>query len=364
MTTSAERTFIIPVSNGIFAHREGIGAAIWVFLWLIDHTSREVPAANGKVDGLVYGGRPVLLGEISTELKMSPRAVRDHLFQLAEAGYIRKLDHGIGRANGYAVVNSQRARMQKKSDHIAETPAEKWQGPRQKSGRVTEETPAEKRRDPARKTSQPRQKSGNVIKETHHTYHTHQEEHATAPSETFALTTEQSKPENQKPEKQSDSRHGPVWRFIQDLYREKNRDSRGRPLDPPDIPKCNGVLRDFLHKCNWPAEDIFACVVNRFDSDKPPASESPHMWIPRLTTWRNSALNTFNTPKTEGGNNGKRNRGESILNDNCLALQNALAGPECDNDRARGVGDPPGRALGPTGCALATDGQRALRLVR
>jgi DNA-binding transcriptional ArsR family regulator len=104
------RTFTIPVSNGLLcaSHREKIGAAIWVFLWLIDHTTKEVPAADGKVEGLVHGGQPVALSAIASDLGMSWDAIYEHLAQLAKAGYVRKIVHGIGRANGYAVVNSKR----------------------------------------------------------------------------------------------------------------------------------------------------------------------------------------------------------------------------------------------------------------
>jgi DNA-binding transcriptional ArsR family regulator len=98
------------VSNGLLcaSHREKIGAAIWVFLWLIDHTTKEVSAADGKVEGLVHGGQPVALSAIASDLGMSWDAIYEHLAQLAKAGYIRKIIHGIGRANGYAVVNSKR----------------------------------------------------------------------------------------------------------------------------------------------------------------------------------------------------------------------------------------------------------------
>jgi hypothetical protein len=53
---SSKPTYSIPVSNGLFAHREKIGPAIWVFLWLIDATTKEIPGADGKAEGLVYGG--------------------------------------------------------------------------------------------------------------------------------------------------------------------------------------------------------------------------------------------------------------------------------------------------------------------
>jgi biotin operon repressor len=104
----SEKNYPIPVSNGIFAHRKKIGAAIWVFLWLIDHTTKETPAADGKVDGLVHNGSPVPLKTMAAQLDMSRDAVYEQLVQLTKAGYIRKIIDKNGRPNGYAVVNSKR----------------------------------------------------------------------------------------------------------------------------------------------------------------------------------------------------------------------------------------------------------------
>jgi hypothetical protein len=102
-------TYKIPVSNGIFAHRKRIGAAIWVFLWLIDKTTKEVEAMNGEgMDGLVFGGRPVTMSAVATDLQLSVNGVRDQLSQLLRAGYIRTIQHGVGIANGYAVLNSKK----------------------------------------------------------------------------------------------------------------------------------------------------------------------------------------------------------------------------------------------------------------
>lgn len=107
-------TYSIPVSNGVFAHQKRIGAAIWVFLWLIDHTTKEVSTEDGKVEGLVSGGHPVPLSDIAADMeKMSSDAVYEHLAHLAKAGYIRKIVHGNGRANGYVVVNSKRFRSRR-----------------------------------------------------------------------------------------------------------------------------------------------------------------------------------------------------------------------------------------------------------
>jgi hypothetical protein len=108
VSESSKSTYSIPVSNGLFAHRKKIGPAIWVFLWLIDATTKEISGADGKAEGLVYGGQPVPLSVIAADLDMSWDAIFEHLGLLTKAGYIRKLGHGNGRPNGYAVVNSKR----------------------------------------------------------------------------------------------------------------------------------------------------------------------------------------------------------------------------------------------------------------
>ena len=35
-------TFAIPISSGLLAHCQKIGIAVWVFLWMIDRTTKEV----------------------------------------------------------------------------------------------------------------------------------------------------------------------------------------------------------------------------------------------------------------------------------------------------------------------------------
>jgi biotin operon repressor len=150
MTTkdSSKPTYAIPVSNGLFAHREKIGAAIWVFLWLIDATTKEIPGADGKAEGLVYGGQPVPLSVIAADLDMSRDAIFEHLGLLTKAGYIRKVGYGNGRPNGYAVVNSKR-----------------FANRRTKTGRWDTVTVVQKQVDRRTKTGRPSYKSPSIYKE-------------------------------------------------------------------------------------------------------------------------------------------------------------------------------------------------------
>lgn len=64
-------------------HHERIGSALWEFLWCIDKTTDE---ESGR--GIVLYGRPVKYSNISNELGISVRTVKEHMKALKRAGYI------------------------------------------------------------------------------------------------------------------------------------------------------------------------------------------------------------------------------------------------------------------------------------
>jgi DNA-binding Lrp family transcriptional regulator len=80
---------IIPVSNGLFDHRERIGSAIWEFLWCIDAiTSEEVDEAGIRW-GLIHNGVPVKHERIAEETGTSERTVQRNMAILKKEGYIQ-----------------------------------------------------------------------------------------------------------------------------------------------------------------------------------------------------------------------------------------------------------------------------------
>lgn len=81
-------TYIIPVSNGLFEHRERLGAAIWEFLWCIDRTTAEEVDEAGERWGVVLGGVPVKHQRIAEELGSSVRTVKRNLAHLKAEEYI------------------------------------------------------------------------------------------------------------------------------------------------------------------------------------------------------------------------------------------------------------------------------------
>lgn len=104
----AADTFWFPVSNGIFQHRERIGPAIWVFLWLVDHVTKENPGDGTEMDGLVLGGSAVKASTIARDIGESSRSVQAHLSQLERHGYVRRLRLGAGEACGYVIRKSKK----------------------------------------------------------------------------------------------------------------------------------------------------------------------------------------------------------------------------------------------------------------
>ena len=68
-------------------HVSTIGAAVWVFLWLIDRTTSE-EVRDGERWGVVLYGRPVTARHIAADLGLTERTSSEHLKRLEAAGYI------------------------------------------------------------------------------------------------------------------------------------------------------------------------------------------------------------------------------------------------------------------------------------
>lgn len=82
---------IIPVSSGLFEHRDRIGPAIWEFLWCIDAISDEETDGDGVRWGLVHGGAPVKHERIAQEIGSSQVTVQRNMANLKSRGYINSV---------------------------------------------------------------------------------------------------------------------------------------------------------------------------------------------------------------------------------------------------------------------------------
>jgi hypothetical protein len=95
--TTMTDNHIIPVSNGLFEHRERIGPAIWEFLWCIDRVTREEVDDNGERWGLVLGGVPIKYDRVALDLKSSEQTVKRNMQILKEQQYISSVRASRGQ---------------------------------------------------------------------------------------------------------------------------------------------------------------------------------------------------------------------------------------------------------------------------
>lgn|SRR6266850_1005148 len=73
-------------------HRNQMGIAVWVYLWCLRRTTREVDGI-----GLVLGGTPIKTGRIANELGVTPRSVSTDLAHLRSCGYLatKRVPYGL-----------------------------------------------------------------------------------------------------------------------------------------------------------------------------------------------------------------------------------------------------------------------------
>jgi hypothetical protein len=109
-----QATYVIAISNGILEHCERIGVAIWVFLWMVDHTTKEVPGADGQTEGHVRGGFAVRARDIAADLQMPVRTVQAHLALLFDRGYLRRVNLEDGTGWAYLVQKSKKWALRKR----------------------------------------------------------------------------------------------------------------------------------------------------------------------------------------------------------------------------------------------------------
>ena len=78
--------YFVSISNGIFEpkHRRKIGIAIWEFMWLLDRVTK----ITGDGFGVILGGKPIKLREISGCLGIGQRQIERNLIKLTKENYI------------------------------------------------------------------------------------------------------------------------------------------------------------------------------------------------------------------------------------------------------------------------------------
>jgi len=100
------KSYPIPVWSGLLEHRKRMGSAIWEFIWCLDKITREHNEENGRMVGVILGGKPVKAEEIARDLKESAKTVERHLRRLVKNHYLlaRRTPYGLV----LSVTNSQK----------------------------------------------------------------------------------------------------------------------------------------------------------------------------------------------------------------------------------------------------------------
>lgn len=83
-------SYPFPMYSGLLEpkHYKRIGAAIWLFLWCISSTTKEVER-DGVVWGIVLGNKPLKLKELADIFGVNEKTIRRWLDVLEESEYIR-----------------------------------------------------------------------------------------------------------------------------------------------------------------------------------------------------------------------------------------------------------------------------------
>jgi len=68
-------------------HSHAIGPAIWLYLWLIAHTTMD-KLEQGERLGVVNYGHPVSLEQIAAQLAFGRRTLQEHLVRLEQNNYV------------------------------------------------------------------------------------------------------------------------------------------------------------------------------------------------------------------------------------------------------------------------------------
>jgi len=85
-----DNSYPFPVYSGLFEprHYKHINAAIWLFLWCVSSTTKEVNS-DGINWGVVLGGKPIQIQELSERFGVSRSTVKRWIEALEEHEYIK-----------------------------------------------------------------------------------------------------------------------------------------------------------------------------------------------------------------------------------------------------------------------------------
>lgn len=84
------KSYPFPTYSGLLEpkHYKRIGSAIWLFLWFISSTTKEVER-EGVAWGIVLGNKPLKLSELADQFDVNQKTIQRWIEALEQHGYIR-----------------------------------------------------------------------------------------------------------------------------------------------------------------------------------------------------------------------------------------------------------------------------------
>jgi hypothetical protein len=283
-----------------------MGNAVWLFGWLLLRQTTE-----GKDQGLVLRGKPITYHFIEQDTGFLIETVRRWLRTLRRAGYISTQQTRAGLR-----ITIQKA---KKFNRVLKT--EQSQGCSDINSQDCSSLNSLGCSDLNGRVFKSEQLgcsdlNGRVFKS--------ERQNASNPSEISLMPTpiERERKKDRKGKKENlapaapDSRHAPVRDLIQRLWLKSNPNYPSAPWAGFE----GKALKTFFDSNpSWTAEQIVACVENRFASEVNHA-ERPSAWIRNLAQYAGGPLDRFNRPRQPKQDNSAGTDYAAIMRDNMHVL--------------------------------------------
>jgi hypothetical protein len=354
-----------PVSAGLLEprHVKAIDpSSPWpIYLWFIEHVTRDEPDGEGDFDGIVLNGRPVSIRRIADHLGVGERACRRHLARLVPR-YVVQKKTGVGTCT-YIVKNSKRWAYKRQlgigrngtskasesqaslfSPGQSESPATHQKkasgsldpqagnrpqahvptgrilvGPDQKQASAERGTRARSQLSQRSKPSQESEPSPDGVgkKPTSNPPRSKVRDHGKSLSKSSRRSGESSTDQGKENSAGASTAKlpSPGELILIPPASSPPKESRHAPVErfikstyqeANDGVQCawnsraGKMLKDFLDEhSSWPIEKITQCVANRFKSDGVSLSADPYSWISVLASFLDGPKDRFGKTRAE-----------------------------------------------------------------
>lgn len=125
------QSYPFPIFSGLLEpkHYNRIGNAVWLFLWCISSTTKDVEK-DGVTWGIVLGNKPVKLTDLSERFGVTERTIRSWIKDLEKYEYIRVTRAPYGLI--FTVKNSKKYKIRPEENFLSDPERKKTSDPDRK----------------------------------------------------------------------------------------------------------------------------------------------------------------------------------------------------------------------------------------